>query len=53
MVTSYYPNIVGAEANARRPAHGCGEAGNQVMVLTRQLDDSPAEEWMDGVHADA
>ena len=49
VVSSYHPKIGGVEANARRLAHGCAEAGDQVTVFTHQLDDSPAEEWMDGV----
>ena len=49
VVTSYHPKIGGVEAHARRLAHGCVQAGDQVTVFTHQLDDSPAEEWMDGV----
>jgi glycosyltransferase involved in cell wall biosynthesis len=49
VVSSYHPKIGGVEANARRLAHGCVQAGDQVTVFTHQLDDSPAEEWIDGV----
>jgi glycosyltransferase involved in cell wall biosynthesis len=49
VVASYYPKIGGVEANARRLALGCVQAGDQVTVFTHQLDDSPAEEWIDGV----
>jgi glycosyltransferase involved in cell wall biosynthesis len=49
VVTSYHPKIGGVEANARRLARGCVQAGDQVTVFTHQLDDSPAEEWIDSV----
>jgi 1,2-diacylglycerol 3-alpha-glucosyltransferase len=45
-VAAYYPHIGGVETVAQRLSHGCAEAGDQVTVLTHQLDDSPAEEWM-------
>ena len=49
VVASYHPKIGGVEAIARRLAHGCVQAGDRVTVFTHQFDDSPAEEWMDGV----
>jgi glycosyltransferase involved in cell wall biosynthesis len=49
VVTSYYPKIGGVEAVAQHLAHGCVQAGDQVTVFTGQLDDSPAEEWIDSV----
>lgn len=51
MIASYYSKIGGVEVNARRPANGCAEAGDQVTLRTLQLADSPAEEWMDSVYA--
>lgn len=49
VVASYHPKMGGVEAVARRLAHGCVQAGDHVTVLTHKLDDSPGQEWVDGV----
>jgi glycosyltransferase involved in cell wall biosynthesis len=45
VVTSYHPLIGGVEKHVQRLARGCVEEGDQVTVLTHQLDDSLSEEW--------
>lgn len=49
VVAAYHPHIGGVETHVQRLAHGCVEAGDEVTVLTHQIDDSPAEERMGGV----
>lgn len=49
MVSSYHPLIGGVETHVRHLAEGCAEAGDQVMTLTHQLGDSPADEWIGAV----
>jgi glycosyltransferase involved in cell wall biosynthesis len=49
VVSFYYPRVGGVETHVRRLAQGCAEAGDQVTVLTHQVDGSPAEELVDGV----
>jgi glycosyltransferase involved in cell wall biosynthesis len=49
IVASYHPRIGGVEMHVRRIAQGCAEAGDDVTVLTHQVDSSPVDEWMDAV----
>jgi 1,2-diacylglycerol 3-alpha-glucosyltransferase len=49
VVTSYHPLIGGVETHVQRLAHGCAEAGDEVTVLTHQLDGSLSEEWTESV----
>jgi 1,2-diacylglycerol 3-alpha-glucosyltransferase len=37
------------ETHVRHLAQGCTEAGDDVTVLTHQVDSSPADEWIDTV----
>ncbi len=50
IVSAYHPHIGGVETHVQHLAHGCVQAGDQVTVYTHQIDESPADEWMDGVH---
>jgi glycosyltransferase involved in cell wall biosynthesis len=49
VVSSYHPRMGGVEAHVRRLAQGCVEAGDRVTVLTHQVGNSPADEWVGGV----
>jgi glycosyltransferase involved in cell wall biosynthesis len=49
VVASYHPRIGGLETHVRRLAHGCAEAGDDVTVLTHQVDGSPTEERIGAV----
>jgi 1,2-diacylglycerol 3-alpha-glucosyltransferase len=49
IVAGYHPQLGGVEIHVRRIAEGCADAGDDVTVLTHQIDGSPAEEWIDGV----
>jgi glycosyltransferase involved in cell wall biosynthesis len=49
VVASYHPQLGGVETHVRSLAQGCAQAGDDVTVLTHQIDDSPADEWIDGV----
>jgi glycosyltransferase involved in cell wall biosynthesis len=44
VVSSYQPRIGGVETHVRRLAEGCSDAGDDVVVLTHQVDGSPPEE---------
>jgi glycosyltransferase involved in cell wall biosynthesis len=46
VVASYYPQIGGVETHVGRLAQGCAEAGDDVTVLTHQIEGSPVDEWM-------
>ena len=46
VVSAYHPHIGGVETVVQRLADGCAEAGDQVTVLTHQIESSPAEERM-------
>jgi 1,2-diacylglycerol 3-alpha-glucosyltransferase len=46
VVSSYYPHLGGLEKHVRRLAEGCAEAGDQITVLTHQVEGSPPEEWI-------
>jgi glycosyltransferase involved in cell wall biosynthesis len=45
-VSSYYPRIGGVETHVQRIARGCAEAGDQVTVLSHEIQGSPADERM-------
>jgi glycosyltransferase involved in cell wall biosynthesis len=49
VVASYHPQIGGLETHVRRLAEGCFEAGDQVVVLTHQVADSPVDQWIGGI----
>ena len=49
VVSSYHPRIGGVETHVRRLAQGCAEAGDDVTVLTHQVDGSPVDEWIGAV----
>jgi glycosyltransferase involved in cell wall biosynthesis len=49
VVSSYHPRIGGVETHVRRLAEGCGAAGDRVTVLTHQVGNTKADEWVDGV----
>jgi glycosyltransferase involved in cell wall biosynthesis len=49
VVSLYHPHIGGVETHVQRLARGCVELGDQVTVLTHQVDESPQEERMRGV----
>ena len=46
IVASYYPRIGGVELHVRHIAEGCAEAGDEVTVLTHQVDGHPMDEWI-------
>ena len=49
VVASYYPRIGGVETHVGRLAQGCAQAGDDVTVLTHQVDGSPVDEWIGAV----
>ena len=49
VVASYHPRIGGVETHVGRLAQGCAEAGDDVTVLTHQVDGSPVDEWIGAV----
>jgi glycosyltransferase involved in cell wall biosynthesis len=49
VVSSYHPRIGGVETHVRHLAQGCAEAGDDVTVLTHQVDGSPVDEWIGAV----
>jgi glycosyltransferase involved in cell wall biosynthesis len=49
VVSSYHPRVGGVERHVQRLSQGCVGAGDEVTVLTHQIDGSPAEEWIGGV----
>ncbi len=49
VVASYHPRIGGVETHVRRLAQGCAKAGDDMTVLTHQVDDSPVDEWIGAV----
>jgi glycosyltransferase involved in cell wall biosynthesis len=49
VVSSYHPLIGGVETHVRHLAEGCAGAGDQVTVLSHQIDSSPVDERIDGV----
>jgi glycosyltransferase involved in cell wall biosynthesis len=49
VVASYYPRIGGVETHVRRLAEGCADVGDDVTVLTHQVDGAPADERVGGV----
>lgn len=49
IVASYHPMIGGVETHVRRLAQGCAEAGDDVTVLTHQVDGSSLDEWINAV----
>lgn len=49
VVASYHPLIGGVETHVQRLAQGCAETGDNVTILTHQVDDSPLDEWIDEV----
>ena len=48
VVSSYHPRIGGVETHAQRLAQGCAEAGDDVVVLTHQLDGARPDEQVGG-----
>ena len=49
IVASYHPRIGGVETHVGRLAQGCAEAGDDVTVLTHQVEGSPVDEWIGAV----
>lgn len=51
VVNNFFPPRVGGSAHLSESlAIGCAAAGNEVMVLTAEYRDAPAEEERDGIH---
>jgi 1,2-diacylglycerol 3-alpha-glucosyltransferase len=48
VVSFYHPQIGGVEKHVQCLAQGCAEAGDDVVILTHQVGDSPADEWIGG-----
>ena len=46
VVSSYHPRVGGVETHVRRLALGCVEAGDRVTILTHEVRNSPADEWV-------
>jgi hypothetical protein len=46
IVASYHPRIGGVETHVGHLAQGCAEAGDDVTVLTHQVDGYPVDEWI-------
>ena len=49
VVSFYHPRIGGVETHVQSLAQGCAEAGDDVVVLTHQVGDAPAEEWIGAI----
>jgi glycosyltransferase involved in cell wall biosynthesis len=49
VVASYQPRIGGVETHVRRLAEGCAEAGDEVTVLTHQVEGAPASDRIGAV----
>jgi glycosyltransferase involved in cell wall biosynthesis len=49
VVSSYHPRIGGVETHVQRLAEGCAEAGDDVVVLTHQVGDAPADECIGAI----
>ena len=49
VVSFYHPQIGGVEKHVQCLAQGCAEAGDDVVVLTHQVGDAPADEWIGAI----
>jgi 1,2-diacylglycerol 3-alpha-glucosyltransferase len=49
VVSFYHPLIGGVEKHVQCLAQGCAEAGDDVVVLTHQVGDAPADEWIGAI----
>lgn len=49
VVSSYQPRVGGVEAHVQRLAEGCARAGDEVTVLTHQVDAACADEMIGAI----